>query len=1177
MGQEKPRQPGQRTDSGETTLGGPRAPRGTAGGRAPLGPGARLGPYEILSRLGAGGMGEVYRARDARLGREVAIKVLPAEWAADPERSRRFEREARAASALNHPNIVTVHEIDDWEGRRSIVMELVSGRTLRALDLPLPVASLASLGGQIAQALAAAHAAGIVHRDLKPENIMVRDDGYVKLLDFGLARLDSRLPAATPGPGESGTLPGALLGTPPYMSPEQARGDSVDGATDVFSAGIVFYELAAGRHPFEADPPVAVLSAILTRDPVAPSRLNPAVPPALDELLLGMLQKDPRMRPAAREVEAALAAVARGAAPPVPRRAVARPGRPTVGRESERRALHSALDDAAAGQGLLVCVSGEPGIGKTTLVEEFLAELAASGSPCAVARGRCSERLAGAEAYLPVLEALDSLLTGGGEGAAHALQVLAPTWYAQVTGVVGGEKEAARAGSSQRLVRELSAFVQELTRLRPLVLFLDDVHWADPSTVDLLAYLATRFGSLRTLVVATYRPSELLLGRHPFLGLKLDLQGRGACREFPLEFLGPGEVDAYLALEFPGHRFPPTFGALVYEKTEGSPLFMVDLLRYLRGRAIVEEGGSWGLAGSLSELERELPESVRSVIQRKIDRVGDAGRRLLLAAAVQGHECDSAVLARALGTSPAQTEERLDDLERVHSFVRRMREEDLPDGTPTLRYRFVHVLYQNALYDSLTPARRAELSAAVAGALLHYSRDRTDLVASRLAFLFEAARDRARASGFFLLAARGAARVFAYGEAAVLAERGLRAARGVPEGPERARSEAGLEIALGGLCIVTKGGADPEVERHYLRARALAAPAGDGPEVFTALRGLSEHYHESARLEIAVGMAEQALAVAGRLGSPTLLVDAHHAVAMPLIYLGRLAEARDHLAEGVRLYSPEQDRGHGSLYQAIDPGVGCRYQSARTSWLLGFPEQALAQIEEGVALADRIGHAYSAAQIHVAGAFVRQFRREPRRAREHAETAIAVSREHGFEQVAAQGTAWHGWAVAAEGRIDEGMAEMQGALSAPGIVAHKAMRPHLLGLVVEALWRSGRFAEGLATVAEALAVSESGGRYYRAELLRWRGELLIARAADGAGRVGTAEAEDCFARALEVARAQGAKGLELRVATSLARLWRQQRKESEAHALLAGVYGGFTEGFETPDLQEARALLEEIA
>src|SRR5262249_16064338 len=230
-------------------------------------------------------------------------------------------------------------------------------------------------------------------------------------------------------------------------------------------------------------------------------------------------------------------------------------------------------------------------------------------------------------------------------------------------------------------------------------------------------------------------------------------------------------------------------------------------------------------------------------------------------------------------------------------------------------------------------------------------------------------------------------------------------------------------------------------------------------------------------------------------GQPMLLVDAHHAISMPLTYLGRLTEARQHLVEGIRLYVPEKERAYGALYHAIDPGVGCRYQSARSSWLLGFPDQALAHAAEGLALAHKIGHDYSIAQSHVAAAFVHQFRREPGPTREHAQAAIDRCQEHGFEQVAAQAGIWQGWALAAEGRGDEGIAQMRDSLSARGAVVHKSMRPHLLALLVESLWRAGRFEEALATAEEALAVTETGGRYYRAELLRLRGGLWLARGA----------------------------------------------------------------------------------
>ena len=206
-------------------------------------------------------MGEVYRARDTRLDREVALKLLPAALTRDPDRVRRFVQEAKAVSALNHPNIVTIHEIGDCDAGRFIVMELVQGQTLRQLDQPCALDALVDLGSQIARALSATHAAGITHRDIKPDNIMVRDDGYVKVLDFGLARLASRALDAD-AQTLKGTLPGTLLGTVRYMSPEQARGEAVSHATDIFALGIVFYELATGRHPFTADTQVGYLHAI---------------------------------------------------------------------------------------------------------------------------------------------------------------------------------------------------------------------------------------------------------------------------------------------------------------------------------------------------------------------------------------------------------------------------------------------------------------------------------------------------------------------------------------------------------------------------------------------------------------------------------------------------------------------------------------------------------------------------------------------------------------------------------------------------------------------------------------------------------------------------------------------------------------------------------------------------
>jgi serine/threonine-protein kinase len=270
--------------------------------------GQRIGRYQILSMLGSGGMGEVYLAEDDQLGRKVALKLLPARFSTEAERLRRFEQEMRAVSALNHPNIVAVYDTGDSAAGRFIVMELVTGRTLRGLARePFSPESLVLIGRQVATALTIAHAANIIHRDIKPENIMVREDGCVKVLDFGLARLGTA--SGTRAPGEvwsTHTTPGMLLGTTQYMSPEQARGEMAGSASDIFSLGLVLYELGTGQHPFRADSHIGVLHNILSDTPVPPTRLNPGISRSLETLILGMLEKDPAHRPSAGEVVAHL-------------------------------------------------------------------------------------------------------------------------------------------------------------------------------------------------------------------------------------------------------------------------------------------------------------------------------------------------------------------------------------------------------------------------------------------------------------------------------------------------------------------------------------------------------------------------------------------------------------------------------------------------------------------------------------------------------------------------------------------------------------------------------------------------------------------------------------------------------------------------------------------------------
>ncbi len=1182
-----------------------------------------LSHYRILRKLGTGGMGEVYLAEDTKLGRQVALKLLPAAFTADSERLRRFEQEARAASALNHPNIITIHEIGQAEAGRFIVMEYVQGRTLRAMTgAPLDLDSLVFWAEQIAEALGVAHSAGIIHRDIKPENIMVRDDGYVKVLDFGLARLASHSLSEI----QAVSTPGALIGTARYMSPEQAQGDQAVAASDIFALGIVLYELATGRHPFDARSVLAMLRAITTQIAPSPSSLRPEIPAPLETLILKMLEKNTRLRPGADDVARALQEMARRregetergrdgvtypSVPPSLRPSVSSsPRRAPVGREKERAELRAGFDSAMMGRGKLLCIAGEPGIGKTALVEDFLSELTEGGQPCCIVRGRCSERLAGAEAYLPWLEALGNLLYNesdrslsqtmqvGRESVTDLMKQLAPTWFMQVAPPSSDNASETRllveraAASQERMKLELISLLQEVSRSQPLVLFFDDLHWSDVSTIDLLAYLAGKFSGMRVLALVTYRTSDLLLAGHPFLKIKPELQSHGVCREIALEFLNRAEIERYLAIEYPKHRFPHELPTLIQTKTEGNPLFMTDLVRYLRDRQVItEEHGYWVLAGSLQEIDRELPQSVRGMIERKIAQISEGDRRLLVAASVQGYEFDSAIVAEAIGIDPADVEEQLQRLERIHAFVRLIGERELPDRTPTLRYRFVHVLYHKTLYEQLLPTRRNSLSGSMAQALMKHYGDKSAAVASELAHLFSTARDYARATPYFLLASRDAAEMFAYEESAVLARRGLEMLRMLPETPERAQQEMALQLTLGTSLSFAKGHSFSEAGESMTRARELCQQMGEPPELFTVIFALWAFYIVGAKLSEARQMAELLLRMAERAQDPLMLVGAHYTMGTSLQFLAELELGHKHLEWAFSFYDPGQRRNYRKLYR-VDPGAFCLSEMVRTLWLLGYPEQARRKLDEALEMARASKDPQGLAFAMVKAVFLHVCCREAQGAREWAEKCLTHCDEHGITQERMWVKSLGGWALAAQGEVGEANKQMRDSVDAYRALRSELSLSHYLTLLADVLSYHGRAEEGLEIINEALDVTRrTGDRHCEAETLRMKGELLLMRASGSGSNLVTRidnwtsipadapeniEAEECFREAIGAARRQGSKSWELRAAINLSRMWRRQGRREEAKQLLSEIYDRFTEGFETADLKEARALLESM-
>jgi serine/threonine protein kinase/predicted ATPase len=1139
--------------------------------------GQKIARYEVLELLGQGGMGLVYKARDANLDRFVALKVLHAKSVDNQDRVRRFAQEAKAASALNHPNIITVYEIDKIPGGPDfIAMEFIDGQTLHSFaSQAVPIPSLISIARQTAEALTVAHSQGIVHRDIKPENIMVRRDGYVKVLDFGLARLLTEDRAALETITRA-TAAGLVVGTPAYMSPEQARGEALTDATDVFSLGLVLYQVATGQHPYPAASNVAILQAISSQAAVPPSRLRPEIPKPLEELILAMLDKDPVRRPRASAIVEALTASGNGSAvSPLP--VVRTISRLTVGRDRELRELRSCFDAAASGNGLFLCVTGEPGIGKTALIEEFLSETA-DATP-SVGRGRCSERLAGTEAYLPILEALEDLVrTPMGSQWAHLLKLFAPTWYVQVTLSSRDSNDQLRAeaqgASQERMKREITSFFQEISRIRPLILFFDDLHWADLSTVDILSYLGDRCRSMRLLILATYRPSDLLLNKHPFHQVKLELQGRGACREIPVGFLESSEIERYLAYAFAGHRFPPGFAHMVRSRTEGNPLFMVDLLRYLRDRGVVVEapaGGEWTLSQSVDDIAEGLPESVRSMIQRKIERLEEEDRRLMVAASVQGSAFDSAVLSAALQMDPADVEERLDVLERVHGIVSQVRESTFPDGTPTMRYRFIHVLYQNALYETLRPTRRAALSGAVAQALLALYGDKHASVSSELAYLFEAKRDPARAIDYYLLASQQASRVSAFQEAVQLCRRGLNLVRNLPDTPERLQKELALQVAFSMSLSTLKGYTDPMVEASHVRALALCRETPDSVGTFAALTGLGAFSFMRPSLPDALDVVRRLLRLLEAASIPQMHSWVHFIAGSVKSHMGDLSGGLDHEETAMRSYDPADHIGY-LLQFGMDPGIACYAQAGRIAWISGLPDRAQACVDHALDLARLHPHAYTQAFVLYFASILAHYRRDSSRCLQYATELHSVASENAFPMFLGWGDPFYGWAEGENGDLEHGIRRIEQGLEMSRRIGTGLMRPEHQGLLAELLIRRNDLDLAGATLNEAIATSESTSEiYWLPELFRLKAELMLLKSRDLAP-----DAEATLKKSVDLAVQIRALCLELRSATSLAQLFQELGRAGEARELLSGVYRRFTEGFDTPDLLAASDLLTRL-
>jgi len=826
---------------------------------------------------------------------------------------------------------------------------------------------------------------------------------------------------------------------------------------------------------------------------------------------------------------------------------------------------------------MMAGVVGEAGIGKTSLVEEVLADIERGPYRPVVARGKCSERLAGAEAYLPILEILDRLLhstTAG--GFVEMMKRVAPTWYVQVAPLspesagTSEIREDIKSTSQERMKRELAAYFLDVSRVRPLVLLLEDLHWADASTVDVLNYLAGRFEGMRLLVLVTYRPSDMAVGRHPFLQVARQLHAASAFVECPLEHLDRADVERYLGLEFPGHALPPSFVTLIHEKTEGHPLFMVDLVRYLRDRGdLVRNGGRWNLTHSTADIARELPETVKGTITRKIDRLDELDRRLLTAASVQGQEFDTVVVSDVLALDPADVEDRLAALDQIHRLVQPIRSGELPDRSLSVRYRFAHVLYQNVLYGSLQPTRRASFAGKVAQSLVAHHGGDTSALAAELALLYETARDFAASARYFAAAAQHAMRLFGFREALSLSERGLAVVDAMAQGPARTQQELALRMAKGAALRSTTGWATPDIEQTFARARQLCHELGDPPPVVPVLWAITLFHLIRGNLLECRARGDELMVMARDSAVAHPIVAAHHMAGVVREFLGEMSEASLLLERARELHDPAEHDMYLALY-GTNLGLLARAMSSRPLWALGFPDRALARARETLALADAVREPMARTFARLVLHGVLAYRGDAAAAEAIGEENIALCREHGLPQEAEWSRSFQGSALITLGRIDEGLALLRDSVAVQERLETYLARPMFLAVLADGLLKAGRVDEGLAAVSEGFTfAARTGEGGYVAELHRVRGQLLQLRG-DLAG------AEASLREALAYAARQTARSLELRAATALARLLGETGRRAEARHRLADVHDWFTEGFETADVVTARTLLSEM-
>jgi predicted ATPase/transcriptional regulator with XRE-family HTH domain len=897
-----------------------------------------------------------------------------------------------------------------------------------------------------------------------------------------------------------------------------------------------------------------------------------------------------------------------------------RQGSVVVAREQKLERLERSLAVAMAGQGQMLFTTGEAGSGKTTLLGEFSRRAQELYPDLIVASGACHVHTGVGDPYLPFREIL-AMLTGDVEARwasgvisrDHALRLWRLLPYAIDTLVTHcpalldtlapRQALAARAAlhtpeaspwrdrlhtllassrsqnlDQSHLFEGCAALLQKLAARSPLLLILDDLHWADVSSIGLLFHLGRTIGQSRILIVGAYRPEEVMSdwqgASHPLSSVVSELKRYYGQNQLSLDQVDTAEgrhfVDALLDVE--PNRLNESFRQALFRQGHGHPLFTVELLRDLqdRGALLQDQGGRWQLVSNLEW--GMLPARVEGVIEKRVGRLQPEFQKILAVASVEGETFTAEVVARVLGMEEQEVVNWLsNNLQKDHRLIYAQGMQRLHNQRISL-YRFSHHLVQKYLYQKLDDVERSYLHEAVGNTLEMIYHDREELaeVIGRLAWHFQEAGIFEKAVHYRLRAGQAAVRLSANKEAIGHLSQGLALLEKLPETPERNRQELALQITLGVPVTATEGYASPAVEKVYNRARALSRQTGDRSQIFQALYGLWRFSVIGGNLEAARGFGNELMNLALQSQDLDFLVEAHRGLGCNLFHLGDLLAARRVLEQGIALYERDRHRTHAFHY-GHDPAVSCFSYLFHTLILLGYPEQAMARLHEVVDLADTLDHPFTLTYTHIYGAAMgHQLQRNVEGVQAWAESGLALADKHGFPQWLAHGTILYGWALAVQGAFREGILQLEQGMAMWQKTGAGLVSSYHLCLLAEIHARAGDQEAGLMAVDRGLAsVARTGECFAEAELYRVRGELLCLSS-------DAIAAEEAFRQAIQIARQQEAKSLELRSILSLSRLRQRQGRQADAREILAAIYAWFTEGFETADLQEARRMLNEL-